>query len=87
VFTNQGISVDSWVQIEGHCSIEHEVTADEAQLTLGHHTGSLTLVASEQALEHLISVAAHALDQIRTTPTRTMLHGNHPSGDNPTPPS
>jgi len=65
MFTNGGVAVDAWVKIEGHCSLTCEVVADEAQFSFGHRTGSLELIASEAALETLVSVASDALHRMR----------------------
>ncbi|MEU4739706.1 hypothetical protein AB0G02_04465 [Actinosynnema sp. NPDC023658] len=68
MFTNGGISVDSWVRVEEHCSIEAEVVGDEAQFTFsGRRGGELSMVVTEGGLEKVVEHFQRALDRIRST--------------------
>jgi hypothetical protein len=62
--TFMGISLDTWANVDGDCPIECEVVAAEAQIELGHRTGSLHLVMTESGLRRLVAVAGHALDEM-----------------------
>jgi hypothetical protein len=67
VFTNGGISVDSWVRVEEHCSIEAEVVGDEAQFVFsGRRGGELSLVVTEAGLEKVVEHFQRALDRLRS---------------------
>ncbi|HEY3608243.1 MAG TPA: hypothetical protein VGL06_12125 [Pseudonocardiaceae bacterium] len=64
--TLMGIALDVWVNIDGDCPMETEVTRCEAQLELGHSTGSLHLVLDEDGLARLVAAATAALDTLRS---------------------
>ncbi|NUT50526.1 MAG: hypothetical protein HOV94_24940 [Saccharothrix sp.] len=67
MFTNGGISVDSWVRVEEQCEIASEVVGDEAQFTFsGRRGGELSLVVTEGGLEKLVEHFQGALDKIRS---------------------
>lgn len=68
MFTHRGISVDSWVLMEDDCPLSCDMIGDQAQFTFGHASGSLHLVATEEALEKLVRVASEALDRLRAIP-------------------
>ena len=61
-----GIALDTWVNIDGDCPMRHEVSRTETQLELGHETGSLHLVLTEEGLDRLVAVANTALTDMRT---------------------
>jgi hypothetical protein len=61
-----GIALDLWVNIDGDCPIESEVARNEAQLELGHSTGSLHLVLDEDGLARLVEIATAALAALRS---------------------
>jgi hypothetical protein len=63
--THRGIALETWVNIDGDCPIECEMSRTDAQIALGHGTGSLHLVLSEAALSALAAVTAGALHDIR----------------------
>lgn len=65
MFTNGGVAVDAWVDIKEGCPLTCDVLDDAAHFSFGHPGRSLTLVASEDALETLVSVASDALHQMR----------------------
>lgn len=68
MITSQGIGVDSWVMMDGDCAVSCEVVGDQAQFMFGHGTGSLHLIATEDALATLVGVAAEALRGFRAVP-------------------
>jgi hypothetical protein len=61
-----GIALDVWVNIDGDCPMESEVTKNEVQLELGHSTGSLHLVLDEDGLALLVETATAALVALRS---------------------
>jgi hypothetical protein len=62
-----GIQVDAWARLDGHCPMKVEVVATEAQFEIGHRGASLSLVAEEEeGLVKLVEVASGALEQLRT---------------------
>ena len=60
-----GIAVDAWANIDGDCDMAYEVSRAEAQLALGHRTGSLHLVLTEAGLAKLVDTAARVLHEMR----------------------
>jgi hypothetical protein len=58
-----GIGLGLWANVDGDCPIECEAVASEAQVELGHRTGSLHLVMTESGLRRLVAVG-DALDQM-----------------------
>ncbi len=60
-----GIALDAWVNIDGGCDMKTEVARSEVQIELGHTTGSLHLILSEDGLAKLASVVATALRAFR----------------------
>jgi hypothetical protein len=56
-----GIAMETWVNIDGDCHMAREVSRTEAQIELGHRTGSLHLVITEDGLAKL----ADFLEQVR----------------------
>jgi hypothetical protein len=66
VNTLMGIALDVWVNVDGDCSMESEVTRSEAQLELGHSTGALHLVLDEDGLALLVETATAALAALRS---------------------
>lgn len=60
-----GIAVDAWANVDGGCDMTYEVSPIEAQIELGHRTGSLHLVMTEDGLAKLITVAETALREMR----------------------
>lgn len=67
MFTNQGIALDTYVQIDGSCTLSCEVIGDEAQFEFGHRTGALSLITNEDSLTKLANVATEALHRLRAT--------------------
>lgn len=65
--TFMGIGLDTWATVDGDCPIECEVVSSEAQFELGHRTGSLHLVMTEDSLRRLAAVANHALAEMRAS--------------------
>jgi hypothetical protein len=66
VFTVSGICVDSWVKVEGHCSITCDVVGDEAEFRFcGAHSTGLHLIATEEGLEKLVHTSMDALHRMR----------------------
>jgi len=61
-----GIALDVWVNIDGDCPMQSEVARNEAQLELGHSTGSLHLILDEDGLTRLVETATAALDTLRS---------------------
>jgi hypothetical protein len=55
-----GIALETWVNIDEDCPMECETSRSEAQIALGHGTGSLHLVLTEQALRKLAAVLTEA---------------------------
>jgi hypothetical protein len=55
-----GIALETWVNIDEDCPVECETSRTEAQIALGHGTGSLHLVLSEGALRKLAGVLTEA---------------------------
>ncbi len=60
-----GIALDAWVTIDRDCDMSSEVVAGQAQLTLGHPTGTLQLILDEPGLTKLVDVARKTLGQMR----------------------
>lgn len=60
-----GIDFETWVNIDGDCTMSREVVASEVQIELGHSTGSLHLVFTEGGLNKLIQVADTAVTEMR----------------------
>jgi hypothetical protein len=60
-----GIALDTWVNIDGDCPMGAEIARSEVQIELGHGTGSLHLVMTEQALANLVETAGTALTTLR----------------------
>ncbi len=60
-----GIAVDAWANIDGECDMAYEVSRAEAQLELGHRTGSLHLVLTEAGLAKLVETATTVLREMR----------------------
>jgi hypothetical protein len=56
-----GIAMETWVNIDADCHMAREVSHTEAQIELGHRTGSLHLVVTEEGLARL----AQFIDQVR----------------------
>lgn len=56
-----GIAMETWVTIDSDCHMAREVSRTEAQIELGHRTGSLHLVATEDGLAKL----ATFIDQVQ----------------------
>jgi hypothetical protein len=73
-----GIALDTWATIDRECDMRSEVVAGQAQLTLGHRTGSLQLVLDEPGLTKLVDVARQTLGEMRA---------RNQSGEQPTPSS
>ncbi len=61
-----GIQVDAWARLDANCPMKVEVVADEAQFELGHRDSSLCLIAEEDGLVKLVTIAEQALEQLRT---------------------
>jgi hypothetical protein len=68
MFTHRGIAVDSWVMMEDECAVSCDMIGDQAQFTFGHGSGSLHVVATEEALAKLVRVATESLDRLRAIP-------------------
>lgn len=64
--TQFGIALDTWVTIDRDCDMTHEVVAEQAQITLGHPTGTLQLILDERGLTKLLEVANKTLGELRT---------------------
>ncbi|MGH3870500.1 MAG: hypothetical protein ACRDSR_03130 [Pseudonocardiaceae bacterium] len=61
-----GIYVDSWVKVEGHCSITCDVVDDEAEFRFdGAHSTGLHMILTEEGLEKLVHTGMAALRRIR----------------------
>lgn len=59
-----GIATETWVTVDGDCEMATEVSPTEAQIELGHTTGSLHLVLSEAGIDKLIAVASAAWQEM-----------------------
>ncbi len=68
--TFQGIAMDAWIDVDGDCPMVGEVVGREAQIELGHSTGSLHLVLTERGLGNLADVLATALAELRSPDQR-----------------
>jgi hypothetical protein len=55
-----GIALETWANIDEDCPMECETSRAEAQVALGHGTGSLHLVLTEGAVRKLAAVLAEA---------------------------
>lgn len=62
-----GIALDTWATIDRECDMATEVVAGQAQLTMGHRTGSLQLVLDEPGLTKLVEIASRALGDLRAS--------------------
>ncbi|HEU0087327.1 MAG TPA: hypothetical protein VFQ77_06730 [Pseudonocardiaceae bacterium] len=60
MFTNQGISVSSWVNLDSSWEIRPEVYGDQLQIEFGPRSGSLGLVITEDMVDKLAVVFADA---------------------------
>jgi hypothetical protein len=65
VDTFLGIAVDAWANVDGECDMAYEVSRAEAQIELGHRTGSLHLVLTEAGLVKLVDTANRVLHEMR----------------------
>ena len=70
--TSQGIALDAWVDVDGDCPIHGEVVGQQAQIELGHSTGSLHLVLTEQGLANLARVLTVTLTNMRPVGGRSV---------------
>ncbi len=70
-----GIAFESWVNIDGDCPMTHQVSASDAQLELGHGTGSLHLVITQGGLNKLLQVVEAAAAEMHT---RNVTSGGGP---------
>lgn len=68
MFLSRGIALDTWVMASRECDISCEVIGNQAQLTLGHNTGSLNLVLDDGGLASLIEVAVDAWTRWQAVP-------------------
>ena len=63
--TYLGIALESWVNINSECPMKSEVhRPHDIEIELGHSTGSLHLVLTEQGLGELVKVATGALARV-----------------------
>ena len=60
-----GIAMETWVNIDGDCDMTRETGRTEARLELGHRTGSLHLVATEDGLAKLAAFVQDVLREMR----------------------
>lgn len=60
-----GIEVESWAKVEGHCAIECDVVGDEVQMRLGDRSSGLDLIFTEEGLENMVDKCSGALREIR----------------------
>ncbi len=81
MFAFGGIAVDSWVRIHRDCPIAWTVIGDEAQFELGPSSATLTLVASEDGVAALATMASEALRAIRARPQTGVTRGTVPPDD------
>jgi hypothetical protein len=63
--THFGIAVDAWANVDGDCDMTYEVSPVEAQIELGHRTGSLHLVMTPRGLAKLLEVGQQVLTEMR----------------------
>src|SRR6266567_5869685 len=63
VQTVQGISLDTWASLTAECDMSADVVGGQAQLQLGHQSGSLCLVTNEAGLAKLVRLASTVLTQ------------------------
>lgn len=63
-----GIALETWVTVDDECQMSHEVTRAEAQIDLGHRTGSVHLVLTERGIAKLVREIEQVLDELRTRP-------------------
>jgi hypothetical protein len=68
--TFQGIAMDAWIDVDGDCPMSGEVVGSQAQIELGHSTGSLHLVLTERGLGNLVDVLTTALTKLRSPDRR-----------------
>jgi len=68
VFLSRGIALDTWVMASRECDISCEVIGNQAQLTLGHDTGSLNLVLDDGGLAGLVEIAVDAWTRWQAVP-------------------
>jgi hypothetical protein len=64
----RGVSVGAWASIDDNCPIACVVSDDTAELLFGGLSGPLSLLASADALEALVTAASEALRTLRGTP-------------------
>jgi hypothetical protein len=63
---SNGITLDSWANIDGQCQIECDIVGDQAQFRLGGRGSGLDLVCTEQGPANFLEQATIALEQMRT---------------------
>lgn len=64
-----GIAMETWVNIDADCHMTREVSHTEAQIELGHGTGSLHLVVTEDGLAKLTRFIQQVQQEMRQQPT------------------
>lgn len=64
-----GIGMETWVNIDRDCDMNSEVSRTEAQIELGHRTGSLHLVVCEEGLATLAEFLDGVLTELRAKNT------------------
>jgi len=67
VHTVQGISLDTWASLTAECAMSAELVGGQAQIQLGHASGSLCLVTNEAGLAKLLRLADSVLTQWRAS--------------------
>ncbi len=66
MMNTMGIALDTWADIDGDCSMSYcEVTRSDAQIVVGHGSGSLHLVMTEGGLVRLADVVSKALKEVQ----------------------
>lgn len=65
MIVNDGIAVNTWVNLNSSCAMEPEVYADELQIEFGSRGGSLRLVIAEEMVDQLVVVLADAQARFR----------------------
>lgn len=63
MFTTQGISLDVWAGLTAECAMSAEVVGNQAQLQVGHQSGSLSLVIDEPGLAKLLRLVTDVWTQ------------------------
>lgn len=79
MYLRQGVSVNSWVNLDSSCEIKTEVYGEELQIEFGPR-GSLGLVIPEDMVDWLAVVFAEAKERFRELDEQAVREAEHEHG-------